>query len=181
MPDAHHLATPNDYAFNGNCTQCHDSSSAQAAQSNGGNPADHSGLVADYANCTTCHSANVGVAQGAVVNSGDPTIHDACVDCHNNDGTLRLVGEVVNPSLVVAMPNPSGLPDDGGGTCAACHGTDGKSPGAIPAINGKSAGFIVESLKEFRSGVRPSTVMGRHATGYSDEEIQLIADFFSKQ
>ena len=66
-------------------------------------------------------------------------------------------------------------------SCAACHGTDGKSPGAIPAINGKSAGFIVESLKEFRSGARPSTVMGRHATGYSDEEIQLIADFFSKQ
>ena len=65
-------------------------------------------------------------------------------------------------------------------SCAGCHGTYGKSPGAIPAINGKSASFIVESLKDFQSGTRPSTVMGRHANGYSEEEIQLIADFFSK-
>ncbi len=66
-------------------------------------------------------------------------------------------------------------------SCAACHGTFGKSPGAIPAINGKSASFIVQSFKDFQTGARPSTVMGRHAKGYSDQEIQLIADFFSKQ
>lgn len=65
-------------------------------------------------------------------------------------------------------------------SCAACHGTDGRSPGAIPSINGKSASFIVDSLKGFRDGTRPSTVMGRHARGYSDEEIQLIADHFAK-
>ena len=66
-------------------------------------------------------------------------------------------------------------------SCAACHGTHGKSPGAIPAINGKSAKFLVQSLKDFQSGKRPSTVMGRHASGYSDKEIQLIAEFFSKK
>ena len=66
-------------------------------------------------------------------------------------------------------------------SCAACHGTQGKSPGAIPSINGKSANFIFQALKEFQTGDRPSTVMGRHAKGYSDQELQLIADFFSKQ
>lgn len=64
-------------------------------------------------------------------------------------------------------------------SCAACHGTDGKSPGAIPSIHGKSAAFISQALKDFRSGKRDSTVMGRHASGYSDEEIQLIADYFA--
>ncbi len=64
-------------------------------------------------------------------------------------------------------------------SCAACHGTDGNSPGAIPSIHGKSAEFISQALKEFRSGERESTVMGRHASGYSDEEIQLIADYFA--
>lgn len=64
-------------------------------------------------------------------------------------------------------------------SCAACHGTDGNSPGAIPSIHGKSAAFISQALKEFRSGKRHSTVMGRHAKGYSDEEIQLIADYFA--
>ena len=66
-------------------------------------------------------------------------------------------------------------------SCAACHGTGGKSPGAIPSINGKSAKFLFETLKEFQTGVRPSTVMGRHAKGYTEEELRLIAEFFSKQ
>ena len=64
-------------------------------------------------------------------------------------------------------------------SCSACHGTDGKSPGAIPSINGKSAQFINQALTEFRSGNRASTVMGRHAKGYSDKEIKLIADYFA--
>ena len=64
-------------------------------------------------------------------------------------------------------------------SCSACHGTDGKSPGAIPRINGKSARFINQALLEFRSGTRTSTVMGRHAKGYSDKEIKLIADYFA--
>ena len=66
-------------------------------------------------------------------------------------------------------------------SCAACHGTDGKSPGAIPSINGKSSRFISQALHEFREGERTATVMGRHATGYTDAEIQLIAEFFSRQ
>ncbi len=66
-------------------------------------------------------------------------------------------------------------------SCAACHGTDGKSPGAIPSIHGKSAQFIAQALTEFRAGTRPSTVMGRHAKGYSDEEIKLIAEHFASQ
>lgn len=64
-------------------------------------------------------------------------------------------------------------------SCSACHGTDGKSPGAIPSINGKSAHFIYKALTEFRSGSRPSTVMGRHVKGYTDKEIKLIADYFA--
>lgn len=66
-------------------------------------------------------------------------------------------------------------------SCAACHGTDGRSPGAIPSINGKSTQFLVQALHDFQDGKRSATIMGRHATGYSDEEIQLIADFFSSR
>ena len=66
-------------------------------------------------------------------------------------------------------------------SCAACHGTDGKSPGAIPSIYGKSSEFISRALLDFREGKRPATVMGRHASGYSNEEIQLIAEYFSSR
>jgi len=66
-------------------------------------------------------------------------------------------------------------------SCAACHGTDGKSPGEIPSINGKSFEFISQALHDFREGKRKATVMGRHASGYSDDEITAIAEFFSGQ
>jgi sulfide dehydrogenase cytochrome subunit len=66
-------------------------------------------------------------------------------------------------------------------SCAGCHGTDGKSPGSIPTIGGKSSDFIATALRQFSSGERAGTVMGRHATGYTDEEIQLIADYFASR
>ncbi|MDT8386701.1 MAG: cytochrome c [Thiogranum sp.] len=64
-------------------------------------------------------------------------------------------------------------------SCAGCHGTDGASPAAVPNIAGKSAEFIENTMLDFRSGKRPGTVMNRHASGYTDEEIRLIAEFFA--
>jgi len=65
--------------------------------------------------------------------------------------------------------------------CEGCHGTFGRSPGAIPSIAGKSAEYLREALESFRSGEKPATVMRRHVTGYSEEEIRLISEYFSKQ
>ncbi|ETX03990.1 c-type cytochrome [Candidatus Entotheonella palauensis] len=67
--------------------------------------------------------------------------------------------------------NPSVLAD----ACAACHGTDGKSPSTIPSIQGKSADYMVQRLMAFKSGKREGTVMNRIAKGYSDSEIMAIA------
>lgn len=67
--------------------------------------------------------------------------------------------------------SPSVLAD----ACAACHGTDGKSPSTIPSIQGKSADYMVQRLMAFKSGEREGTVMNRIAKGYSDAEISAIA------
>ena len=64
-------------------------------------------------------------------------------------------------------------------SCSSCHGTYGISPGAIPTIYGKSRKYIIETMKELRSGERDSTIMGRIAKGFSDREILLIANCFS--
>ncbi|MCI0507273.1 MAG: sulfide dehydrogenase [Gammaproteobacteria bacterium] len=64
-------------------------------------------------------------------------------------------------------------------TCNGCHGPDGKSTGSIPAIGGKSADYIEKALLDFRDDKRPSTVMKRHAKGYSDAQIKLIAEYFA--
>ena len=63
--------------------------------------------------------------------------------------------------------------------CAVCHGTAGRSPGAIPAIHGKPARAIVRALKDFRDGRKPATVMGRIATGYSDRDIEDLAAYLA--
>lgn len=60
-------------------------------------------------------------------------------------------------------------------SCAGCHGTGGHSAGAIPSIFGRSAASIAETLRAFRDGRQPSTVMIRIAKGYSDPEIDAVA------
>jgi len=64
-------------------------------------------------------------------------------------------------------------------TCFSCHGTDGHSSGAMPSIAGKAADYIVDTLMRFRDGSKASTVMVRIAKGFTDEEIQMLAAYFS--
>jgi len=66
-------------------------------------------------------------------------------------------------------------------SCEGCHGTYGRSPGAIPPIAGKSAEYLRATMESFRSGDKNATVMDRHVKGYSEEEIRLIAEYFSEQ
>ena len=65
-----------------------------------------------------------------------------------------------------------------GTTCFTCHGTNGVSPGHIPSINEISAERMVSILNGFRNGTRAATVMGRHTSGYTDDEIREVAQFF---
>ncbi|WP_416897404.1 MAG: c-type cytochrome [Minwuia sp.] len=65
-------------------------------------------------------------------------------------------------------------------SCAGCHGTDGKSPSSMPALDGHDRVYLARTMKEFRSGERPSTVMGRIATGYSDDDIEALAAHFDR-
>jgi len=66
--------------------------------------------------------------------------------------------------------------------CAGCHGTNGVSAGpSMPSLAGQSQLSIVESMKGFKSGERPSTVMGRLAKGYSDADFETMGGFFSRQ
>lgn len=66
-------------------------------------------------------------------------------------------------------------------SCAACHGTQGRSVGGTPRLSGLDSLHFIEQMRQFTSEERPSTVMHHHATGYTEEEIKLMAEFFSKQ
>ncbi|WP_417513394.1 c-type cytochrome [Minwuia sp.] len=64
-------------------------------------------------------------------------------------------------------------------SCAACHGPEAKGAGAIPALQGQSLAYIRNRMLAFKSGERQATVMGRIATGYSEEEIIAMARYLS--
>lgn len=67
-------------------------------------------------------------------------------------------------------------------TCAGCHGTNGASAGGpMPSIAGLSTRYISQALNDYKSGKRPSTIMGRIARGYSELEIQAIASHLGSQ
>ncbi len=67
-------------------------------------------------------------------------------------------------------------------TCAGCHGTNGQSGGpAMPSIAGMPAEYLNTIMADFKSGERPSTIMGRIAKGYTEKETNKISQFFAKQ
>jgi len=67
-------------------------------------------------------------------------------------------------------------------TCAGCHGTNGASAGEyMPSIAGFDKGYLTTVLDDYRTGLRPSTIMGRIMRGYTDLEIAAIASFFVEQ
>jgi len=76
-------------------------------------------------------------------------------------------GAPPSPAAVVNMIN----------NCYACHGTDGRSPGSIPSLTGKNAEQALLQLKEFKSGQLSATVMTRHAKGYTDAELEALANY----
>jgi len=65
--------------------------------------------------------------------------------------------------------------------CTSCHGPGGNSAGAIPTIAGLEKAYIVTAMQEFKAGTRQATVMHQHAKGYTDQEVEILADYFSKQ
>ena len=67
-------------------------------------------------------------------------------------------------------------------SCAGCHGTNGRGGDEIPAIAGRSKADLVTVLKEFKADKRKTaTIMHQHAKGYTDEQLERIAEYFSQQ
>ena len=65
-------------------------------------------------------------------------------------------------------------------SCAACHGPHGKAEGAGMYLAGVSYDKLYKRLLEFKQGTRHATIMHQHAKGYSDPELQALAEHFSK-
>ncbi|MBF0143962.1 MAG: cytochrome c, class I [Magnetococcales bacterium] len=93
-------------------------------------------------------------------------------------GCLASAGLLALAGTALAEPASESMLSN---TCAGCHGTDGVAAGpAMPSIANMDAKIMENLLMQFKSGERPSTIMGRIATGYEDAELKAIAQHFSK-
>ena len=92
--------------------------------------------------------------------NGDETVTEAIIP------TLK-AGVIDLPGRVLAS------------NCFQCHGTNGYA-GELK-IGEQSASSIISDLNEMKSKDPRANIMNVHAQAYTKEEIQLIADYISKQ
>jgi len=75
-------------------------------------------------------------------------------------------------------------------TCFTCHGPNGQPPGnrpgSIPGLRGRSAGFLLQRLREFkamgleRAGA-DATIMPLLLQGYDEVQIEALAQWFARK
>ena len=89
--------------------------------------------------------------------------------------------------LLTALPataQVAGAPHPGrllASNCFQCHGTNGRGSGTFESLAGKSASELYNELRDMKRENKPDDIMNVHARAYSDAQLQLIADYFSKQ
>jgi cytochrome c553 len=110
-----------------------------------------------------------------------PTMHAQATTLNDQDRAdigAYLHGAPLPPSQeVVGTPPPATQ------TCVACHGTDGAKTLTedYPVLAGQYADYIVQALKEYKSGKRKNPVMAGIVTGVDEKDFPAIAQFFSQQ
>jgi cytochrome subunit of sulfide dehydrogenase len=80
---------------------------------------------------------------------------------------------------VIAAESEAGR--DIAANCATCHHGERRSGAAVPALAGIDKATIVERVREFRDGRRPSTIMQQLAKGYTDAQIEAAASYLAAQ
>ena len=89
-------------------------------------------------------------------------------------------------ALLLAMIGPAAAagPADappGAAACSGCHATGRWVDTTVPRLVGRNPADVVTAMQAFKSGQLASTVMGRIAKGFSDDEIKAIAAWYGAQ
>ena len=94
---------------------------------------------------------------------------------------LLATGAVQAQDKAAAQPDLAKAKQTAEQVCGACHGTDGNSAGVMPALAGMPKSKLLGTMGEFRSGAKPATIMHQISKGYTDVQLELIADYFASR
>jgi cytochrome c553 len=68
------------------------------------------------------------------------------------------------------------------GLCVSCHGADGVGITPLyPTLAGQHADYIARALDEYQKGARKNLIMATFVTKLTGEQIDALAEYFSKQ
>jgi cytochrome c553 len=83
--------------------------------------------------------------------------------------------------LLAAAPlTAAELPPPGATACAGCHPL-GKVETPVPGLAGRQEEQLLASLRAYRSGEKPASIMDRIAKGVSDAQAAAIARWYNRQ
>lgn len=68
-------------------------------------------------------------------------------------------------------------------TCQACHGEDGNKviDPSYPILAGQHESYLVQALKDYRSGERSNAVMAGMSANLSDRDIEDLAAWYASR
>jgi cytochrome c553 len=83
---------------------------------------------------------------------------------------------------LVSPGKPAGTPPQAATLCVSCHGQDGVAIApAYPSLAGQHEDYIERALDEYRKGGRKNQIMKGFAATLKDEDIHVIAEYFSHE
>ena len=94
---------------------------------------------------------------------------------------LVLAAAIALPLAAVAQGSDPNLGRNLAASCAGCHGITGKALTGMPPVAGQSKEALLRTLKDYKEGKRPATIMHQHAKGFTDAQLELIAAYFAAQ
>lgn len=69
----------------------------------------------------------------------------------------------------------------GAASCSGCHAANAGVNTPVPPLLGRPAADTAAAMVAFKAGQRPGTIMDRIAKGFSEAEIQAIAEWYAGQ
>ncbi len=95
-------------------------------------------------------------------------------------GTISVAALLLAMLAAASAAGPADAPP-GAAACSGCHATGRSVDTTVTRLIGRTPADLVTAMQAFKSGQLASTVMGRIAKGFSDEEIKAIAEWYGAQ
>jgi cytochrome c553 len=111
--------------------------------------------------------------QAQASNLSDQDMNDIAAFFSSMEGNSR-------PSLVNAAKAKAG--EKASASCAACHGKSGDGDlNSFPKLAGQYESYLVQAIKDYRSGERKNIIMSGQVNNLSIGEIEALSAWFASQ